>query len=107
VEKGEKNSYSFRIEHPPPVPVTQPNVQNLAHSDGMRLAGWAWSLDVTRWSLLSLDSVALATTPAFLDSPLSVMLERMRAQHAAEPLSNAGQGVRVKQDNVAFARRAR
>lgn len=38
--------YSLRIEHPPPVPVTQPKVQNLAHKDGMRLAGWSGSSEV-------------------------------------------------------------
>lgn len=38
--KGESRvSYSSRIEAPPPVPVTQPNVQNLAHREGMRFAG--------------------------------------------------------------------
>lgn len=45
--------YSSRMEHPPPVPVTQPNVQNLAHRDGMRLAGWLGLSDWTRWSWFS------------------------------------------------------
>ena len=35
------------MEHPPPVPVTQPNVQNFAHSDGMRFAGWLGSAELT------------------------------------------------------------
>lgn len=39
-------TYSSRIEQPPPVPVTQPSVQNLAQSEGMRLAGWSWSSEV-------------------------------------------------------------
>lgn len=39
-------TYSFRIEQPPPVPVTQPRCQNLAQSEGMRLAGCSWSSEV-------------------------------------------------------------
>lgn len=41
------------MEQPPPVPVTHPSVQNLAHREGMRLAGWSGLSDVTRWSALS------------------------------------------------------
>lgn len=40
-------TYSSLMEHPPPVPVTHPKVQNLAHSEGMRLAGCSGSEDVT------------------------------------------------------------
>lgn len=39
------------MEQPPPVPVTQPRCQNLAHREGMRLAGWVGEGEVTRWSL--------------------------------------------------------
>lgn len=46
--------YSSRMEHPPPVPVTQPRVQNLAHSEGMRFAGWFSSSDWTRWLLFNM-----------------------------------------------------
>lgn len=35
---------------PPPVPVTQPKVQNFAHREGMRLAGWSGLSDRTNWS---------------------------------------------------------
>jgi hypothetical protein len=37
------------------VPVTQPSVQNLAQSEGIRFAGWFGSSDWTRWSLLAAD----------------------------------------------------
>lgn len=32
------------------MPVTHPSVQNLAHREGMRLAGWSGLSDATRWS---------------------------------------------------------
>lgn len=38
------------MEQPPPVPVTQPRVQNFAQSEGMRLAGWFGSEEVMSWS---------------------------------------------------------
>jgi hypothetical protein len=41
---------SSRMEQPPPVPVTQPKVQNFAHSEGIRLAGWLGSSEVMRAS---------------------------------------------------------
>lgn len=41
------------MEHPPPVPVTQPRVQNLAQSEGMRFAGWSGFSERMRWSMLS------------------------------------------------------
>ena len=44
--------YPSRIEHPPPVPVTQPSVQNLAHSEGIRLAGCCSLSEWIKWSLL-------------------------------------------------------
>jgi len=40
------------MDAPPPVPVTQPSVQNLAQREGIKLAGWSGLLDWTRWSLL-------------------------------------------------------
>lgn len=43
-------THSSRMEHPPPVPVTHPRVQNFAQSEGMRLAGWSGLLDVMSWS---------------------------------------------------------
>lgn len=45
-----EKTYSSRIEQPPPVPVTHPNVQNLAQRDGIRLAGWLGSSEVMRAS---------------------------------------------------------
>lgn len=56
--------YSLRMEHPPPVPVTQPKVQNLAHSEGMRFAGWFSSSEQTRWSLLGLVSSMVGSSCA-------------------------------------------
>lgn len=44
---------SSRMEAPPPVPVTQPRVQNFAQSEGMRLAGCSGSSEVTSLSGLS------------------------------------------------------
>lgn len=44
--KRKRCNYSSLMEHPPPVPVTHPKVQNLAHSEGMRLAGCSGSEDV-------------------------------------------------------------
>lgn len=65
-------TYSSRIEHPPPVPVTHPRVQNLAHSEGMRLAGCSGLSEVMSWSAASLSrraflsscSVAILTVSA-------------------------------------------
>ena len=56
-------SYSSRILAPPPVPVTQPKCQNFSHRDGMRLAGWFGSSDLTRCSLvlaISCDASTMA-----------------------------------------------
>lgn len=50
--------YPSLIEHPPPVPVTHPNVQNLAHNEGMRLAGCSGSVEVMSWSGLSTTVVS-------------------------------------------------
>lgn len=52
-------THSSRMEHPPPVPVTHPKVQNLAQREGMRLAGWSGSLDVTSWSGFSIWALML------------------------------------------------
>lgn len=49
-EKRKKKTYSSRMEQPPPVPVTHPKVQNLAHREGIKLAGWLGSTEVTRAS---------------------------------------------------------
>lgn len=46
--------YSSRMEAPPPVPVTQPSVQNLAQREGMRFAGCSGSSDWTSRSSLVL-----------------------------------------------------
>jgi hypothetical protein len=56
------DAYSSRIEHPPPVPVTHPRVQNLAHSEGMRLAGWSGLSDVMSWSALLTSRRGLLAT---------------------------------------------
>lgn len=52
-EREKEGSHPSRIEHPPPVPVTQPRFQNLAHNEGMRFAGWLSSSEMTRWWLFS------------------------------------------------------
>lgn len=49
-----RKPYSSRMEAPPPVPVTQPSVQNLAQREGIRLAGWSGSSDWTSRSSLVL-----------------------------------------------------
>lgn len=50
----EREPYSSRIEAPPPVPVTQPSVQNFAQREGIRFAGWSGSSDWTSRSSLVL-----------------------------------------------------
>ncbi len=52
------------MEHPPPVPVTQPSVQNLAHSEGIRFAGWSGLSDTTRLSWLPSALTLSAATAA-------------------------------------------
>lgn len=84
--------YSSRILAPPPVPVTQPRVQNLAHSEGMRLAGWLGSSDRTSSSLL----LILPATMHSLTSKLSQSKEDF-----AECFDNS------EEDNVAASGRGR
>ena len=55
------------MEHPPPVPVTHPKFQNLAQREGIRLAGWSGSLEVTSWSGFSTE--VLMTSYAFPGDP--------------------------------------
>lgn len=51
------DTHSSRIEHPPPVPVTHPSVQNLAQSEGMRLAGCSGLSDVMSLSASVTDAI--------------------------------------------------
>jgi len=55
---GRDLPHPSRMEAPPPVPVTQPSVQNLAQREGIKFAGWSGSADCTRWSLLSATEAA-------------------------------------------------
>lgn len=56
------DTHSSRMEQPPPVPVTQPRVQNFAQREGMRLAGWFGSEEVMSWSasdMLAVDGLGV------------------------------------------------
>jgi len=80
---------------PPPVPVTQPKVQNFRQSSGIRLAGCWLSVDLMRWSLVwgamesSVVFVLLAERP-FCDSTRSAMIVFAEKESTKNPLLTQG-----------------